>query len=332
MDKKALQKCITYAMIGDAIGFLVEGKSQSEVQKLCNILNDDSHLDKIKQFNQFEIEDWITGEKYTPGQISDDSQSMIALAESFTEQNNDPFLAFAQKMAKLFKNNEMVGYGYTTKNAIERFMETGNLNSGELERPTNGSVMRVAPLGILFSDNDDALVQNCILQSQITHAHPLAILSSVVFGSAISAFHQNTCDMRSFSHYLRQNIQKCEKFGIKNSEHTDYIYKFINFIDEIKSIEQARTFILQEDQKITTIPQYKGISTHAVTCTFWAIYINLLNQNSSLEKILSQTIHIGGDTDTVACLSASLASFHAQHSEVDEKWVHNKGHRIKITH
>lgn len=330
MDKKALQKCITYAMIGDAIGFLVEGKSQSEVQKLCNILNDDSDLDKIKQFNQFEIKDWITGEKYTPGQISDDSQSMIALAESFTQKNNAPFLVFAHKMAKLFTNNEMVGYGYTTKNAIDRFIKTRNLNSGDLERPTNGSVMRVAPLGILFSGNDDALVQNCISQSQITHAHPLAILSSVVFASAISAFHQNAYDMHSFSHYLRQNIQKCEKFGIRNSEHTDYIYKFINFIDELKSIEQARTFILQEDKKVSTTPHYEGISTHAVTCSFWAIYVNLLNKNSKLEKILSQTLYIGGDTDTIACLSASLASFCAKYSETYEKWVHNKGKSINF--
>lgn len=330
MDKKALKKCITFAMIGDAIGFLVEGKPQNKVQKLCEILTNDTIQEKTRFFNQFEIEDWITGQKYTPGQISDDSQSMIALATSFVQKKEDPFITFANQMAELFQNGKMVGYGHTTKNAIDRYIQTGKIHSGDLERPTNGSVMRVAPLGILFSDNDDALVENCILQSKITHAHPLAILASVAFASVISAFHKNMFDMRAVSSYLRQNIQKCEKFGIKNSEHTDYIYKFINFIDELKDIEQAKDFILKEDKKVSTTPHYEGISTHAVTCSFWAIYANLLNKNNNINTLISNTLSIGGDTDTTACLSASLASFRCKKYKPYEKWVHNKLKPVSI--
>jgi ADP-ribosylglycohydrolase len=328
MDKITLKRCIDYAMVGDALGFLVEAKEKKEVDKLCEILKTKNLHQNTHLLNVFNIEDWLTHEKYTPGQISDDSQSMLALAESYLEKPQNPIELFAHKMKRLFDENKMVGYGRTTKYAIDNFSKTGNWKTcGDKKRTTNGSVMRVAPLGILFSDDTEALVNNCILQSQFTHPHPFCILSSIAFATVVACLYKNASDMRIISSQMRQNFAKCETNGTVSSQDIEYFDKFIKHLGELTSIDASKKFILDVDKSIHK--QYKkyGISTHTTTCTFWSIYSYFINKDKNLENTLADTISIGGDTDTVATMTAILHGIQDQKKTQYIHWIHDKNQK-----
>lgn len=331
MDKKALKRCITYAMIGDAVGFLVEAKDKTQVERLCHILKDHSTEDKTPQLNTFDIDDWITGEKYTPGQISDDSQSTITLIEALLENPQHPFKTFAEKMADHFKNGRIVGYGHTSKNAIDTFIQTNNWQTcGVEDRLTNGAVMRVAPLGILFEHDETALIHACIQQSKVTHTNPLCILSAVIMAVTARQIYQKQCDTSSLLKAYQKALKHYKSLEPTPEEPFDYMQKFINQLQKPQTLDDARSFILEEDKHASPLHNTYGISTHSVICAFWSIYSFLLNKDKKLEDLLADCISIGGDTDTVASMACALYGIHQEDSHPLQHWLHDKTKPIQL--
>ena len=328
MQNNQLNNCFTSAMIGDAVGFHVECANAPQVEKLTNLIRNQQEQLNLASLNEFELKDWITGRLYTSGQITDDTQSMLALMTAISQNPEAPYTDFAHNMLKLFKDQSIVAYGHTTKNAMLAFEKQGDWETcGDKERITNGSAMRVAPLGVLYKDDMVKLIEASCLQSKVTHSHPIAQLSSLALATAVACAANGQIKNEEIMSAIMHNFVKAQQMFHFSD---DDVAIFIPLVNRgYENIEDAHESILAMDRHQKE--QDYGISTFAPTCVFWSIACFYLNPENFWECV-ADSISIGGDTDTVATMSAAL---HGAYKKTDglerfSAWLHNHGEPISL--
>ena len=128
------------------------------------------------------LEDFSTGGAHNiaVGEWTDDTSLALAIAEALIKRQGqldlklilDNFLSWYQS-GKFSTRDYCFDIGNTTKRALLHFRTTG-----ELEAPTkrdeevgNGSLMRMAPMFVVYGKDPDLLEKN-LLVSRTTHSHP----------------------------------------------------------------------------------------------------------------------------------------------------------------
>lgn len=115
-----------------------------------------------------------------PGEWTDDTSMALCLADSLLERGHlDP-----QDLMERFRNWRDKGHnsvngrcfdiGIATRQAISRYVSTGNPVAGSADPASagNGSIMRLAPVPIFFAGDVTAAEKAAIQQSRTTHATP----------------------------------------------------------------------------------------------------------------------------------------------------------------
>jgi ADP-ribosylglycohydrolase len=132
----------------------------------------------------------------------------------------------------------------------------------------NGSAMRVSPCAWLSNDRETVL-RNAHLSAQCTHNHPEGIKGAIVIADCI--------------YQARQNY--CSKAVIQALASNEYAYSLDMTCDEIR-----RTNTFNETCQVT-VPQ-------AILCFL---------ESSDFESAIRLAISIGGDSDTIAAITGSIA-------------------------
>jgi ADP-ribosylglycohydrolase len=107
---------------------------------------------------------------------------------------------YAHPMVSLFSENRIVGRGRTTEAAVERLGQGVPWAEAGTPSPSagNGSAMRSAPVGLMFYDDPQQLMQVAHEQGLITHQDPQCSGGSVAIAGAVAFILQN----QSFSTQL----------------------------------------------------------------------------------------------------------------------------------
>ncbi len=124
---------------------------------------------------------YIVGKMHAPGTYTDDTQMSIAVAEGLLETVDDSLDASMTAIAKHFvrwsqsPDNDrspgstcMTGCANLSKGVFWR--ESGVANSKGC-----GSAMRVAPIGLLYHEQPQRLLEYARFSSVLTHGHPAAL-------------------------------------------------------------------------------------------------------------------------------------------------------------
>jgi len=133
-----------------------------------------------------------------PGQWTDDTSMSLALADSIASVGwdlNDQarrYVAWWQK-GEYSVNGRCFDIGITTRDALNRFLETGDARDAgdDSEHASgNGSIMRLAPVPIhfadLFPDRVEKLAVRLVESSLPTHASRQCLSSCVYFGLVLA--------------------------------------------------------------------------------------------------------------------------------------------------
>lgn len=227
------------------------------------------------------------------GTYSDDTALTLATIDSLSNGFNedDLFSKFQDwyKNGAYAVNNKVFDIGITCKNALQKekliFEPFNNKNSG------NGALMRMAPF-IFYTKNMSSFDRKQIVYkaASITHASVLsnkACLFYVEFGINL--------------------------LTIKGKEEA---YK--KTINSLKDILTEKEFSNILSGKIKKEPRFKIKSSGYVIDTLEAVLWCFLN-NDNYEKIVTESIRLGGDTDTIAAISGSLAGLFYQ--DITEKYI-----------
>ena len=128
------------------------------------------------------------------GQWTDDTSMALCLAESLiTKQACDP----QDQMAR-YANWYQWGYwsstghcfdiGMVTRAAIQEFLRSGNALAGSADPRSagNGSLMRLAPVALMYGHDEAQLQDMAALSSRTTHAAPECLDACRLFAVALS--------------------------------------------------------------------------------------------------------------------------------------------------
>lgn len=148
--------CLYGVAVGDALGYPNEFKKHTSIV-----------TDMIQR----------EGKSYLPGTWTDDTSMTICLAESILEKGKLDPNDQLNKYSNWLNNGWMscvddlsFGSGKATRIAIDAYNQTGSIENGDDTTLGNGSVMRIAPVPMLFINESPKTVGYlCSDSSKTTH-------------------------------------------------------------------------------------------------------------------------------------------------------------------
>ncbi len=161
--------------VGDALGTTLEFRPRDEGARLVD----------IRGGGPFHLQ---------PGSWTDDTAMALALGESFLASESldcsdltDRFVAWWRK-GEYSCTGDCFDIGITTRNALQRYLRTGDPVAGSTDPRTagNGSLMRLAPVALRFWNDRDSLDHAAAQQSRTTHAAEEAVDGCRVFADVLA--------------------------------------------------------------------------------------------------------------------------------------------------
>jgi ADP-ribosylglycohydrolase len=268
--------CLVGAAIGDALGMPTEYISQRD-------------LDTFYKGRVTDFEKATRGHPCShlnAGQYTDDTQQLMILAESLVENNGFDINYFGKKLGEW-------GHKCRTESGFDRF-SGGTSLSAALElysgkspyetgkpRPTCGSAMRVAPVGVWYHNLPHELEKMAKISSQITHTHPAAVDAAVLISSVIA----NLLNGRTPSESVEQSKKLLvsdlnSKINYIINNHTKHPLDVVKIIGASESVYE-------------TVPM--------------ALYCFLHTPLDFEQTVITAANLVPGDTDSIACIAGALS-------------------------
>jgi ADP-ribosylglycohydrolase len=172
-----IQGSILGLAIGDALGYPHEFRSVEQVQRELGKEGITDYL--LLQDPRFSRPVFV-GTRHPPGTYTDDTQMSIAVAEALLEAGLNDTEALMRAMSRhfvawYFSDENDRSPGATTGQACTRLQAGVHWREAGIAGSKGcGSVMRVAPIGLVSADLD-WVCETARLSSLLTHGHPTAI-------------------------------------------------------------------------------------------------------------------------------------------------------------
>jgi len=255
------QGCLLGQVIGDSLGSLVEFKTAAEIARLfpggVRALADGGVYHTIA------------------GQPTDDSEMALALARSLALHKD----FVAEKVLEAYREwltSRPVDIGTTT--------ERGLLGLHTTESESNGSLMRVSPVGVWAAGNVERAARAAREDAALTHKNPLCLDASAAYAAAIAVGVAGG-DRRSMREAALANCGGRAREAIAKAKPPEDYFTQMGWV--LTALQNA-FFHLQE---------------------------------SSFEEALVATVAAGGDTDTNAAICGALLGAALGRSAIPSRWI-----------
>lgn len=263
--------CLLGQLAGDSLGSLVEFQSPSDIRR--------RYPDGVRELADGGTWDTIAG------QPTDDSEMALMLARMLVKERR--YDAEEARQAYVFwLNSHPFDCGVTVSSGLR-----GNPNP---DRPTNGALMRISPLGIFcWNSGLEKTSQLAQLDASLTHPHPVCCQANALFTMAIA-------------HLIS---------GRKNPQET-----YENIKVWAKDLKVEKTLMKAILDAPDSVPEDYVSLQGWVIIAFQNALWQLLNA-PSLEEGVVDTVMRGGDTDTNAAIAgALLGAVYGRHA-VPSQWT-----------
>ena len=169
--------CLVGQCLGDALGFRVEGSPPD----ICT-----SYVEQLRTCGAEHPLD--AHDAYPFGQYTDDSQLARELMVSYAALGRFDPADYAARIRSIFAENRIVGRGLATDAAAQRLMAGVPWEEAGTPPPHagNGTAMRAGPVGLLFGDHPDQMIQVAHDQGRITHKDARCSAGSVAIAGAVA--------------------------------------------------------------------------------------------------------------------------------------------------
>lgn len=321
--KEKIKSMLIWWAIWDAMWVPVEMKTKEYINE--NYWRVNKYLDS--SLNVFFNKWWLaTWKKWL---VSDDTILTFSWIESILETWKIDFDNLMKISIKNYKNFPYWFWGWTTK-AFKKYEELEEenpnnknyINLWDKESAWNWVIMKQSPYAAYFLTenlNKKEIESNIEILNKITHAHPTAIVASIIHNEFLLELlkTENKIDFKDLLKYLIKYSEKLEKkyLEIDNDKVSDLLKEllkdqnnwWLNNFDEI--LEKYWWW----DKKI--------YSSWYVLTTIWIVYSIFLNKQD-FEWFLD-SINIGWDVDTFAAIIWNMiwAYNHNFYEKKYEDWI-----------
>lgn len=288
-SEKQFSGCLIGQCLGDALGFPVEGRSAS----VC--------VRYVKEF-LMKARAGETGRgHYSFGQYTDDSQLARELVISIVSQSRFDPADYARRIANIFSEGKIVARGMATSEAAARLARGVPWDKAGTPPPSagNGSAMRAAPIGLMFHDDNDALVNAARDQGIITHKDTRCSAGAVAIAGAVAlALEGPPKDTKKFLDILAGWA------GRLDESVADAVYNLKEWIT--LPPDEAAPVIAAAGQEPEFSGKYSGIPGFVTGSVLWSLYSFLRSPDDYWETICTAII-TGGDVDTTAAMAGAIS-------------------------
>lgn len=275
--------------LGDALGFVVEGQSAA----LCRAYVED----RVRPGRVAAIRRG----RYPFGQYSDDTQLARELMQSYREAGGFDPEGYARRVAAIFSEGRIVGYGGATKQAADRLAAGVPWDEAGTPPPAagNGSAMRAGPVGLLHADDPAMLARVAETQGRITHRDPRSSAGAVAIAGAVNiAARGEPVDHLDFLAELADLTSGVERAF---REHLERLSGWVSLEPREAAGHISRVGIEKEAAE-----GWDEITPFVIPSVLWSLYSFLRTPDSFLQTV-STAIAVGGDVDTTAAMAGAIS-------------------------
>ena len=217
---------------------------------------------------------------------TDDTQMMIGIAETLAEHGRIAEANLCQAFVTNYHPDR--GYGRGARLVLEAMATGGpwreiartHFPGGSLG---NGAAMRVAPIGLLYCDDLDRVMEEARLSALPTHVHPLGIEGAQVLAVAVAmAVRGPPLDRREFYRELLRRVRSEE---------------FRWHLSVAARLRRGDTVSVLG----SSLEAHRSVVT-AIAC--------FAHATRSYEDAVARAISLGDDTDTLAAMAGALSGAH----------------------
>ncbi|MHA2364146.1 MAG: ADP-ribosylglycohydrolase family protein [Candidatus Hodarchaeales archaeon] len=291
--------CIIGQAVGDALGFLVEGRSHPECTKYLQNITPDLEIQSRHPF--------------PAGQYTDDTQLARELILTLGEKQVFLEEDFAIRFANLFQSNSIVGRGIASQNAAMRLISGVSWKESAEPSPSagNGTAMRSAPVG-LFTDSLDNLKDISIRHSSITHNDPRTHAGAFIIASATRyLLGKSKFTTDDFIDHLAKG---CE------SIHLGFSNEILNLKIWVELDPNTAVKIISKSGSPDFNDRWNYISPFVIPSVLWSLYSFLKFPNDYVKSI-KLSIWCGGDVDTTAAMTGALGGVFLGIQSIPNLWI-----------
>ena len=230
------------------------------------------------------------------GQWTDDTSMALCLAESLiTKRACDP----QDQMAR-YANWYQWGYwsstghcfdiGMATRAAIQEFLRSGNALAGSADPRSagNGSLMRLAPVALMYGHDEAQLQAMAALSSRTTHAAPECLDACRLFAVALS---------RALAGGDKQQVLALSSLELDSPR--------------IREIAQG-TWMGKSREQIGS----SGYVVHSLEAALWCFA-----RHDSFEAAVLEAANLGDDADTTAAITGQIAGAFWGRGGIPAHWL-----------
>lgn len=247
-----------------------------------------------------------------PGEWTDDTSMAICLAESLIACRGFSPKDQMDRYVRWYKEgyNSSTGQcfdiGNTVRDALERYLETGQPFSGS-EHPDsagNGSLMRLAPAALFYAENPDEAIRFCGLSSATTHGAMEAIDACKLMGALIIG--------------CLRNVGKADLLKLR----------FLDAMDIFCPVfSPSIVDIMEGSYRRKQPPEIRasGYVARSLEAALWAF-----SETDTFEEGLLKAVNLGDDADTVGAIYGQLAGAYYGIQGIPARWVEPLAFRDKL--
>ena len=270
------------AAIGDGLGAWREGRRIAEKEDIASL------AERVEEL------------AYT-----DDTHMTIGVVESLIQSRGFDGEHMAQTFIKNYEAEPWRGYGPGPPRVFRMIKrgEPWDSAASKIYRGGsfgNGSAMRVAPIGLLYSNNPAKLREIAYKSSSITHSHELGKEGAALQAYAVA---------------LALNTPSDEEI-----DREAFLLKLQNFAQtQLYKEKIANTKELLGEQDRARVVAVLGNGIEALNSVPTAIYC-FLKQPKSYKDSVIYAISLGGDTDTIASMAGAILGAYLGIEAIPQEW------------
>ncbi|HET9886271.1 MAG TPA: ADP-ribosylglycohydrolase family protein [bacterium] len=281
--------CFIGQCLGDALGFAVEGYPPAVCQQYVHdILRRSPQVTAAHRLAEF-------------GQYTDDSQLARELMSSYVTMGRFDPADYASRIAAIFHDKRIVGKGLATEEAAFRLLDGVHWSEAGARAPSagNGSAMRAAPIGLIFWDHPEDMIQAAHDQGRITHQDPRCSAGAVVIAGAVSLALQR--ESRAVSGWTAQLARWARSFDPILADGVEQLEALVA-LEPDEAVRIISRIGIDSDY----VDGWKWISPFVTTSVLWSLYAFLRTPDDYWQTV-STAIAVGGDVDTTAAMAGAVS-------------------------
>ncbi len=280
--------CLLGLAVGDAVGTSVEFQSRGSFDPVTDMTGG----------GPFGL---------PAGAWTDDTSMALCLATSLIQKNGFDAQDQMERYLRWYQNGYLSStgkcfdIGITTRKALLNFQKTSNPFSGSIDPQTagNGSIMRLAPLVMLYYPDLEAIMHYAPKSSRTTHAaleclEACQILAGIIY--------------RAFEGQKKQDVL-IERDLVPLTSETLKEISYGDYFEKAASQIQGTGYVVR--------------SLEAALWCFWT--------TDSYEAAILKAVNLGDDADTTAAVCGQVAGAFYGESGIPTHWLQKLVMRDEIT-